>query len=91
MPGIPARIRFLAVVLGIVFLAAQFHFCADLTSDPASLHRCPLCTTLGSAIVTDPPAVALLASPKGLEIFAVSFASSGALSRARAPRAPPAL
>src|SRR5260370_20900087 len=38
---------FWALFLGIAFLAAQFHFCADLNSGPGGSHVCQLCSTVG--------------------------------------------
>jgi hypothetical protein len=89
MPGKISRIRFLALLLGIVFLAAQFHFCADLTSDPYSLHICPFCTVAGSAILMRPPSIAIMPIVSRLERTAVVFDISYAVPRATSPRAPP--
>jgi hypothetical protein len=38
MLGKTQRIRILALLLGMVFLGAQFHFCADLTATPSASH-----------------------------------------------------
>jgi hypothetical protein len=89
MPGNIARIRLLALLLGIVFLAAQFHFCADLTSDPYSLHVCPFCTVAGSAILMPPPSIAIMPIVSRLERPAVVFDVSYAIPRATSSRAPP--
>jgi hypothetical protein len=91
MPSNLSRLRILALLLGIVFLAAQFHFCADLTSDPASSHICPFCTAAGSAMVEQSPSVAIVPIVNRLENPAVVFLISAAIPRATSPRAPPSL
>jgi len=89
MPGNTSRVRCLALLLGIVFLAAQFHFCADLTSDPYSSHVCPFCTVAGSAILMRPPSIAIMPIVSRLERPVVVFEISYAVPRATSPRAPP--
>jgi hypothetical protein len=91
MPGKASRLRIFALVLGIVFLAAQFHFCADLTSDPTTSHICPLCSVAGSAVVAQSPVVAIVPVMNRLEHPAVVFLFSAAIPRATSPRAPPSL
>ena len=85
------KLRVCALLLGIVFLAAQFHFCADLNSEPAGSHPCQLCSTAGTAVT--PQAISLPVVPvvRRLEVFALVFAPSVELSRATPPRAPPTL
>jgi hypothetical protein len=85
------KVRFLALLLGIVFLAAQFHFCADLTSGPSSSHICPVCSTTGSVVAPVAPSIALVAVANRLEIFPLSSFFSAALPRAVSARAPPSL
>jgi hypothetical protein len=93
MPSNLSRLRILALLLGIVFLAAQFHFCADLTSDSASSsHMCPFCAAAGSAMVAQSPNVAIVPPVMNrLESPAVVFLISAAIPRATSPRAPPSL
>jgi hypothetical protein len=91
MSGKTSRIRILALLLGIVFLAAQFHFCADLTSGPTGSHICPFCTAAGSAMVAQSPRVAIVPVVNRLENRAVVFFFSAAIPRATSPRAPPSL
>jgi hypothetical protein len=86
-----SRLRILALLLGIVFLAAQFHFCADLSSDPTSSHICPFCTAAGSVVVTQSPGVAIMPVLDRLENPAVVFLFFAAIPRATSPRAPPSL
>jgi hypothetical protein len=75
----------------MVFLGAQFHFCADLTATPSASHICPVCSTVGSVVTTRTPSMAVVPVLKPLEIAPlVVFDLSGA-PRATSPRAPPAL
>lgn len=85
------KVRFCALLLGIAFLAAQFHFCADFNSGPAGSHPCQLCSTAGTAVT--PQAITLSVVPvvRRLEVFALVFSPSVDLSRATSPRAPPTL
>jgi len=87
----PNRLRFCALLLGIIFLAAQFHFCADLNSGPAGSHPCQLCSTAGSAVATQTLTLAVVPVLGRLEVFAKLLTPSMEASRATSPRAPPAL
>jgi hypothetical protein len=91
MPGKSQPLRFLALLLGIVFLAAQFHLCADLNSGASNSHPCPVCSVAGSVIVADPPVIAFVPVANALEILLVVDSPSAVLPHATSPRAPPAL
>ena len=91
MLGNMSRIRILTLLLGVLFLAAQFHYCADVTSGPSSSHVCPLCSTVGSAVATPPTSLAIVRVVTRLEIPAVTAAVSLSLPRFTSTRAPPAL
>lgn len=85
------KMRFCALLLGIVFLAAQFHFCADLKSGPGGSHPCQLCSTAGTAITPQAISLSVVPTVRPLEVFALVLAPSIEVSRATSPRAPPAL
>src|SRR5260221_3371370 len=53
-------IRILALLLGIIFLGAQFHFCTDLTAVPFASHVCPVCSTAGPPNTPQAPTIALV-------------------------------
>ena len=91
MLGKALRIRFLAFLLGIVFLGAQFHFCADLTATPSASHLCPICSTVGSVVATQTPSVAMVSVLNWLEVKPLVVFDLSAVPRATSPRAPPAL
>lgn len=84
------RIRILALLLGIVFLGAQFHFCADLTATPSASHLCPICSTVGSVVSTQTPSIAIVPVMDRLEIAPLVVSVFSAVPRATSPRAPPA-
>jgi hypothetical protein len=86
-----SRLRILALLLAVIFLGAQFHFCADLTSGPTSSHICPVCSAAGSAVTTESPSAAIVAVTNRLEGFALVSSISSDTSRAISPRAPPCL
>ena len=85
------RLRLLALFLGIVFLAAQFHTCVDVTSGPAGSHICPICSVAGAMVVTQSPAITTIPVLNRLEISVKPVLLSLALPRAISPRAPPSL
>jgi hypothetical protein len=84
------RIRILALLLGIVFLGAQFHFCADLTATPSASHLCPICSTVGSVVSTQTPSIAIVPVLDRLEVAPLVVSVFSAVPRATSPRAPPA-
>lgn len=92
MLGKLSRIRLLALCLGIIFLAAQFHFCADLTPNPApSSHICPLCAAAGVAVVGQSPVIDIVPATNRLETSAAVNSVSFVFPRCASPRAPPSV
>lgn len=88
----PTRIRttgLLALLLGVVFLGGQLHFCADLTNAPSGAHVCPVCSVVGAAVIAPSPSIVLTALVKPLEARPQAFLSSPEIPRDTSPRAPP--
>src|SRR5712691_51436 len=85
------RIRILALLLGVIFLGAQFHFCTDLTAAPSASHICPFCSTAGSVLTTQSPSIAIVPVTSRLEVTLLFVSISSAVPRGTSPRAPPAL
>ncbi len=85
------RIRILALLLGVIFLGAQFHFCSDLTATLSASHICPVCSTTGSVIATQSPSIAVVPVTNRLVVAPLVDSVSSAVPRATSPRAPPAL
>jgi len=91
MPGKTKRVYFLAILLGVVFLGAQLHCCADLSANSVASHICPICSTAGTAIATPSLIMTMVPAMSWLEIFASIVFASAEFSRATSPRAPPIL
>jgi hypothetical protein len=91
MPGKTQRIRISALLLGIVFLGAQFHFCADLTAAPSASHVCPICSAVGSVVATQSTSIAVVPVMNRLELAPLIISVFSAVPRATSPRAPPSL
>lgn len=85
------RIRLLALLLGVLFLGAQFHFCADSSASPSGSHVCPVCSAVGSVVATSSPSIAVIPVSNRLEIAPLVLSIFSAVPRAISPRAPPAL
>ncbi len=85
------RIYLLAVLLGVVFLAAQLHCCLELNSGTLNTHACPICSTTGTAIATSSPVVAMVPAVNRLEVSGVTVEIFIVVLRNIAPRAPPSL
>jgi hypothetical protein len=85
------RVRVVALLLGIIFLGAQFHFCTDVPASASATHFCPVCSVVGAALATHSPGVAMIPATHRLEVVSLVFSVSSAFPRAVSPRAPPAL
>jgi hypothetical protein len=84
------RIRIFALLVGVIFLGAQFHFCSDLTAAPSASHICPVCSVAGSVIATQSPAIAIVPVANRLEVASTVVSVPSSVPRATSPRAPPA-
>jgi hypothetical protein len=89
--NVSQRIRILALLLGVIFLGAQFHFCTDSTATPSASHICPVCSTAGSVVATQSPVIAIVPVTNRLEVAPAVISMSSAVPRATSPRAPPVL
>jgi hypothetical protein len=85
------RIRILALLLGVIFLGAQFHFCADWTTAPCASHICPVCSTTGSVVAAQSANFAFVPVMNCFEVAPLVVAVSSAFPHATSPRAPPGL
>lgn len=83
------QIRILALLLAVVFLGAQFHYCVDLSAGPSSSHICPICSAVGAVVVTQAPGISIGHTVDRLEIFAVIESIAIEIPHAISPRAPP--
>ena len=85
------KLRICALLLGLVFLAAQFHFCADLTSANGTSHFCPFCATAGAAVATSVPSISLAPANAPVELTPAQVLASAEVWFSIVPRAPPSL
>src|SRR5260370_18169293 len=90
MQAKPLRIRILALLLGVLFLGAQFHFCADLTAAPSASHICPVCSTAGSVLAAQPPVIAIVPVTNRLEVSTLAVFGTSAVPHPASPPPPPA-
>jgi len=84
------QVYFLAILLGVVFLGAQLHCCADLNSGTTDSHFCPICCTAGTAIATPSLIMAMAPAINRLVVLSVMPTVPVVVFRNMAPRAPPA-
>lgn len=91
MPAHTNKVTLCALLLGLIFLAAQLHFCGDLTAGSNSTHFCPFCSTAGSAIATPIPTIGVATVIVRLEIIPTYTPVSAEVALSIAPRAPPSL
>jgi len=85
------HIRVLALLLAVVFLGAQFHYCVDLGSTLSGSHVCPLCSTAGVAVMPVSPGISVAPVANRLEVILVLADLSAEIPQAVSPRAPPAV
>jgi hypothetical protein len=83
------RVHFLALLLGVVFLAAQLHCCVDVNSRTLDSHVCPICSAAGAAIATPSLTIATVPAINRLEVFVVTATVPVVVPRNVGPRAPP--
>ena len=79
-----------ALLLAVLFLGAQFHFCADINPGPASSHICPVCSAAASVVVTSGPAISIAAVVNRLEAAAEVELPAIVCLPSLSSRAPPA-
>jgi hypothetical protein len=89
MPGKTKRVYFLAILLGVVFLGAQLHCCADLGSNTSDSHVCPICSGAGTAIATPALIMTIVPAINRLVVLGVMPTVPVVVFRNVAPRAPP--
>lgn len=88
--GTPAmRLKLAAVLLAMIFLGAQFHFCADHQPGPSASHICPICAP-GAWALPAPAIAAPTAGPAArLEVTPPRTVTLASIPLAISPRAPP--
>jgi hypothetical protein len=90
MPVKAKWVYFLALLLGVVFLATQMHCCVELNSASAGSHMCPICSAAGTAIATPSLALTMMQATNPVELPVELPKVSVVVHRNIGPRAPPA-
>jgi len=83
------QLRIAVLLVGLVFLAAQFHLCTELTSAGGVSHFCPYCATAGAAIASSAPTLGLAPANLLLDFSPAQVVASTDVPFSIAPRAPP--
>jgi hypothetical protein len=79
----------LALLLAAYFLGAQFHFCTEFSTAPASSHLCPICSATNSAMTAQALSSVIASVSDRLENTGTRFAQSANIPPDISPRAPP--
>ena len=85
------KLRLCVLLVGLVFLAAQFHLCAELTTANGTTHFCPYCATTGAAVVASSPSIALAPANALVESAPSLVLAPVDVWFSISPRAPPSL
>jgi hypothetical protein len=85
------RSPFYALLLAVIFLGAQFHFCSDLSPTPSASHVCPVCSATVSVVAAPALSIAIVPIINRVEVVQLIVSGSSAVPRATSPRAPPAI
>jgi hypothetical protein len=91
MPRKSPSLSFLVLLLGVLLLGAQLHFCMDMTGSPSDSHICPVCSVVGSAVAAQSPSIEIIQAANRLEVAPTIVTVFSAVPYAISPRAPPAL
>ena len=85
------KLQILALVVAILFIGAQFHLCADLTSNSSGSHICPLCYATSSVVTPELPVIALVSVETPFIGDPAPRVISSQLPHAACPRASPSV
>jgi len=91
MSGRTHKLAFVALLLAILFLAAQFHQCADLTSNTSASHVCPVCSAASTVVATQSPVIAFVSTETAFVARVAPRVISTHIPYAASPRASPAV
>ena len=85
------KVAILAMLLALVFLGAQLHFCTDLTSNASATHVCPVCSTAATVVATKAPVIAFVSTETAFVAQVAPRVVSTHIPYAASPRASPAV
>ena len=84
-----SKLKICALLLGLVFLAAQFHFCTDFSAGHNRAHFCPYCASSATAIIPPSPSMGIMLGIVRLEISLSQTPVSEEVLLSLSSRAPP--
>jgi hypothetical protein len=85
------KLTIIALLLAVLFLAAQFHQCADLSANSSASHVCPVCSVAGTVVTTVSPVIAFVSTDAQFVAQPAPRVVSSHIPYAASPRASPAL
>jgi len=91
MSGHTLKLSFVALLFAILFLAAQFHPCADLATDNTGSHICPVCSAAATVVAAEAPVIAFVSTETAFVAQAAPRVVSTHIPYAASPRASPAV
>ena len=83
------KLTFVALLLAVLFLAAQFHQCADLTSNSSATHVCPVCSAAGTVVTPESPLITFVSTETTFVAQPAPRVVSSNIPNAASPRASP--
>ncbi|HWZ99564.1 MAG TPA: hypothetical protein VN025_17535 [Candidatus Dormibacteraeota bacterium] len=83
------RLSVFSLLLAILFLAAQFHQCADLSANSSSSHVCPVCSVAGTIVTPESPVIAFVSTEARFVGEPAPRVVSSHIPYAASPRASP--
>ena len=91
MSGRASKLTFIALLLAILFVAAQFHQCADLTANNSGSHICPVCSTATAFLAPESLVLAFVSTKTTFVAHPEPRVISSNIPNAASPRASPAV
>lgn len=89
---VPSNLTRLAcVLLALVFIGAQLHFCTDFAAAGSGSHVCQVCATAGHVIVSQAGIAEVSLAISRLEAASQNSDFSSQSFQFTAPRAPPSI
>lgn len=85
------RVRFWALAILVVFLAAQFHVCIDAAGLKGAAHACQICVSGAWAVVPVQAGLSVPLAVQRLENSPGAQTPELARTESRTPRAPPSV
>ena len=79
------------LLLALVFVVAQFHFCGDFAAANTSSHVCQVCATAGHAVLAPTLLAELTPAVCRLEVSCSQVVAPSLWFAVTSPRAPPSL